>query len=407
MRPSDANDSRAVKSVVVTDGEQRSALALVRSLGHAGYRCVVTSGTGKSLAGASRFAALDIAVPNALERPAELARAMEQLVTRESPDVLIPTTEPSMLVALANRERLEPAVIPFPCEQAFRAISDKGQLMQCAAPLGIAIPAQHVVASYDDIEAVDSSAFRFPLVAKPSRSIGEYDGQRVKLGVRHVKTAAELRSELAAMPRAAFPVLLQQRVYGPGIGVFLLLWDGEVIATFLHRRLREKPPAGGVSVYRESIPIDESLVRRSRALLEKFRWRGVAMIEYKLDAATGTPYLMEINGRFWGSLQLAIDAGVDFPELLVRCARGEQVEPVTTYRSGVRSRWSWGEVDHVLARLRRSNAELNLPPDAPSLLRTLADFAVSPLRGSDRDEVFRLSDPKPFFRETALWLRGR
>ena len=39
------------------------------------------------------------------------------------------------------------------------------------------------------------------------------------------------------------------------------------------------------------------------------------MMEYKQDRRTGTPLLMEVNGRFWGSLQLAIDAGVDFPYL--------------------------------------------------------------------------------------------
>ena len=69
-------------------------------------------------------------------------------------------------------------------------------------------------------------------------------------------------------------------------------------------------------MYRESIALDPELLARSRALLDRFEWNGVAMIEYKIDEATGTPYLMEINGRFWGSLQLAVDAGVDFPALL-------------------------------------------------------------------------------------------
>ncbi len=51
------------------------------------------------------------------------------------------------------------------------------------------------------------------------------------------------------------------------------------------------------------------------------------MVEFKADARTGTPYLMEINGRFWGSLQLAIDAGVDFPAILVAAALGAPIPP--------------------------------------------------------------------------------
>jgi predicted ATP-grasp superfamily ATP-dependent carboligase len=199
-------------------------------------------------------------------------------------------------------------------------------------------------------------------------------------------------------------VLLQQRVIGPGVGVFLLLWDGELVATFAHRRLREKPPSGGVSVYRESIVVEQSLVDRSLALLEKLGWRGVAMIEFKIDEATGTPFIMEINGRFWGSLQLAIDAGVDFPSLLLARARGEQVFAPSTYKVGIRSRWEWGGIDYVLARLRHSDRKLSLPHGAPSRVRAILGGLV-PWRPGDRLEVFRLNDLAPFLRETAQYFR--
>ena len=119
--------------------------------------------------------------------------------------------------------------------------------------------------------------------------------------------------------------------------------------------------------------------------------------------ASREAYLMEVNGRFWGSLQLAVDAGVDFPALLVRAARGERVEPVTEYRVGIRARWLWGDVDHLLARLRGS-VPSHLSADLPSRRRGLLDFLR--WRSGDRWEVLRLSDLKPFVRESAAWLRG-
>src|SRR5678815_1154177 len=100
---------------------------------------------------------------------------------------------------------------------------------------------------------------------------------------------------------------------------------------FAHRRIREKPPSGGVSVLSESVAADPETVRKSLALLSALDWNGTAMVEYKQDRVTGQRYLMEINGRFWGSLQLAIDAGVDFPALLVAAALGEHPAPVTQY----------------------------------------------------------------------------
>jgi predicted ATP-grasp superfamily ATP-dependent carboligase len=228
---------------------------------------------------------------------------------------------------------------------------------------------------------------------------------RTKLTVRHAADPRELTrvlTELAEAGDAAFPLLVQQRIVGPGVGIFLLLWEGRVLATFAHRRIREKPPSGGVSVYRESIAADPQLVARSRALLEHLGWCGVAMVEYKVDERTGTPYLMEVNGRFWGSLQLAVDAGVDFPVLLVAAATGAEPEPVPSYTTGVRLRWWWGDVDHLIARMRRSRTALALPPDAPGRWRALRDFLTIHF-GRDREEILRLDDPRPFLRESVQW----
>jgi predicted ATP-grasp superfamily ATP-dependent carboligase len=286
----------------------------------------------------------------------------------------------------------------------FQAVSDKGRLLGIASKLGVAIPRQQVVSSPAARHTLAAADLRFPLVLKPSRSVADGGSGRAKLGVAHAADEVELRKRMDYMPKAAFPLLVQERVAGPGVGIFLLVWEGEPIAVFAHRRIREKPPSGGVSVYRESVAAEPGLVARSRELLAQFAWEGLAMIEYKIAAATGTPYLMEINGRFWGSLQLAIDAGVDFPVLLTALAMGERPAPVTTYRAGVRSRWFWGDVDHLLARLRRSPAELALPPGSPGRWRAVRDFLTS-WGPADREEILRLDDPLPFVRESRTWFK--
>jgi predicted ATP-grasp superfamily ATP-dependent carboligase len=244
-----------------------------------------------------------------------------------------------------------------------------------------------------------------PVVIKPARSVASEDGHGIKCSVAHAATFAQLQEKLAALPDAAFPVLVQQRIVGPGVGVFALMWDARVRALFAHRRIREKPPAGGVSVYSESLAADPRLVDRAVELLRAFDWQGVAMVEFKYDQATGMPYLMEVNGRFWGSLQLAIDAGVDFPRLLLECASGAPASAPPPYRAAVRSRWWWGEVDHLIARVRQSRAQLDLPSTAPGGVAALRDFLS--WRANDRADVFRLSDPAPLFRETIDWLARR
>lgn len=394
-------------TILVTDGEQRAALAVVRSLGRAGHRVIVTATAPRSLSGSSRFAAAREVVPDPLADPAAYASQLAGLVAKWKVDVLLPITDASLTAVLASPGGWNGVALPFPDLSRARQAGDKALLTSLAPRVGIAVPEQLKLETRAERRALASERLKFPIVLKPARSVAtDSSGRLLKLGVLHAASAEELERALDRIPDAGYPVLLQQRIVGPGVGIFLLVWNGKTIATFSHRRIREKPPAGGVSVYRESIAAEPGLVARSRALLDLVQWQGVAMIEYKVDAGDGTPYLMEINGRFWGSLQLAIDAGVDFPVLLVDLALGKKVPESGEYRTGVRSRWWWGDVDHLLARLRRSDARLALPPDAPGRLATLARFAVL-WRPGDRNEIFRWNDPRPFFRETLQWLRGR
>lgn len=395
------------RTVVVTDGDQRAALALVRSLSASGFRCVVTSSVRRSIAGVSRHAAREVLLPDALEAPATFVNDLAELARAESATLVVPISEPSMLAVLPERARFAPAIIPFADAATFAAVSDKRRLLQAAEALGIATPRQVVVADADAASAFDVDQIAFPCVLKPARSVGEHAGQRSKLGVSYAGDASELRRRLNDCHPSAFPLLLQQRIVGSGTGVFLLRWDGELRASFAHRRLWEKPPSGGVSVYCESTALDETLLEQSCRLLERFDWRGVAMVEYKRESATGTPYLMEVNGRFWGSLQLAIDAGVDFPSMLADAALEMPARTMGPFRVGVRSRWWWGQVDHLLARIRRPDIEKWLPPGTPGMASTLTQLFLAPLRAAGREEVFRWSDPRPFWYETMRWFRGR
>ena len=395
------------RRVLVTDGEQRASLAVVRSLGAAGHVVHVCESSPRSLAGASRFAQSENAVASPLADPESFTREVQELVSRYEIDTTIPMTEPALLALLPARDRFKDVLIPFASADTFAAISDKQRVLEAAARVGIAAPAQTVVPDAAAARSLDIAALQYPIVIKPARSVSAGSGDRVKLSVQHAASSGELASVLGEMDDRAYPLLLQQRIVGPGIGIFVLIWNGELVAQFAHRRIREKPPSGGVSVYRESVAVDPELLRMSVALLAGFDWQGVAMIEYKLDERTGTPYLMEINGRFWGSLQLAIDAGVDFPRLLLEAATGRAPAPVTQYRTDVRSRWFWGDVDHLIARMRRSNAQLSLPTGSPSRFTAVRDFLWG--HPHDVSEIRRSSDLKPFLRESIQWfqqLRG-
>ena len=159
--------------------------------------------------------------------------------------------------------------------------------------------------------------------------------------------------------------MIQEKIIGPGTGLFTLYDTNRHLALFSHRRIREKPPSGGVSVVSESVPLDKEMVAAADKLLSAVGWTGVAMVEFKRDLKDGKAKLMEINGRFWGTLQLAVSSGVDFPVLLLEYLQGKPpADPIANYEIGHKLKWFLGTLDHLIIRLKNRDIDLNLPPNS-------------------------------------------
>jgi predicted ATP-grasp superfamily ATP-dependent carboligase len=295
--------------------------------------------------------------------------------------------------------------IPGPAPAVYETVSDKYRLMKLAQQLGVPIPDTLFVEDGrlpTDLQAVGD----FPLIVKPGRSRIPIDGAWTNTSVHHMANRGELERLYQDTPYLRWPSLIQRRIEGEGQGIFALCDHGRPVALFAHRRLREKPPAGGVSVLRESIELPKPMTDHAVKLLQHVGWHGVAMVEFKVERRTGIPRLMEINGRFWGSLQLAVDAGLNFPFMLYQLTCGHQVEaPPAGYRAGVKSRWLLGDLDHLLARLFKSDEALRLPSGYPSRVRCALEF----VRFVQKDlhyEVERWNDAGPARHEVCAYVKA-
>jgi predicted ATP-grasp superfamily ATP-dependent carboligase len=299
-------------------------------------------------------------------------------------------------------EFLPHAALPFPSRERILAAQDKGYLLRLGQQAGIAAPATWEPGDDVSIEGI-ARAITYPAILKPRFSRWRSGGGWITGSVEYVESAQDLIAQYTKVHSQVPCPLVQEKIEGEGRGVFLLLWNGELKAAFCHRRLREKPPWGGVSVYRESLPVDQALVEKSFALLKALEWQGVAMVEFKMDRRDGVAKLMEMNPRFWGSLQLAGDAGMNFPLLLYRLACGENVPPQFNYRAGVRSRWLLGDLDNLWLTLTPRHEHI-FQTNGVSRLRACARF----LKFYERDlhyEVGRLNDWRPGWYECKNYLR--
>lgn len=376
--------SRQRGRVLVIGSDTRAFLAVARSLGRAGVEVEATGLAREAPAARSSYVAAVHELPGYAGDGEAWLREMTALLDERRMDLLVPCPDWAVVALDRFRASLEPlARLAVPGSAALTAFMDKRATRDIADRLGVRAPAEWRFEAGDSLSALDGEPL--PLVVKPASSFDPAE----PLAKRAVVTASS-RAELeAAVEREARQgtAIVQRRVAGVGVGVELLVSDGETLAAFQHERVHE-PLGGGGSSYRRSVALDPELLAASRRMVAEVSYSGVAMVEFKREAETY--WLMEVNPRFWGSLPLAVAAGADFPaalyELLVegrRPARWDPVEGLYCRNLLADARW-WG---HAL----RSGGGLGQAQP----LRDSIRLAGRAIRGRERLDTLTRDDPRP------------
>jgi predicted ATP-grasp superfamily ATP-dependent carboligase len=387
-------------NVLVTDGENRSALATTRSLGRKGCTVFVSGAKSGNIAASSKYCRKAFKTPDPMQEGNSYALAIAEIVAREEIDVIFPMTEQSVYCLNKARELLEEkAILACAPTDIMEAVSDKCRLFHLAEKLGVLIPRTIYVEGADDFLQKSHCIQGFPVVVKPAFS-KILEGERIiSTGVMYASDQDELSRLYESKPALRYPSMIQEMIIGDGTGLFTLFDKDRHLALFSHRRLLEKPPSGGVSVLSESIPLDDEMVESSRKLLSEVGWKGVAMVEFKRDNRDGRAKLMEINGRFWGSVQLAVSSGVDFPALCLDYYLGKKpTSLLADYHAGQKMKWSLGILDHLIIRLKRRDSFQSLPPPPPTLWQVMGEL-VNFCDEHTSSDVYDIEDTKPFYNE--------
>lgn len=375
-------------TALVTDAERGSAVAVIRSLHAAGWR-VVAAATDRRAAGLrSRHAAAAVVHPDPAVDRDGTARALSAACADHGVDLVFPITD--ALMRICQGLQLPPGVTLASADPGtYLAVSDKWLVVERARELGVPVPDTGLATTLDEVLQIAPSLGR-PVVLKPRWSVTSDPDRGL---VHHEVAIVDGDADLDRASRSlggVVDVLVQRHHPGIGIGVELLLRGGELVAAFQHRRLREHPLRGGPSALRESVELDPDLLAWSVSLLASWSWTGLAMVEFKVGPEG--PALMEINGRVWGSLPLAVRAGVDFPALAAEVHRGQRPAPPPPYRVGVRSRNLRVEAMWIAEVLRGG------PQPPPIVVPPRREAVVAALRLLDpRDghDVLSWRDPLP------------
>ncbi len=344
-----------MRTALVLDGRSGQALAVVRSLGRAGWRVLAEEDTRCAR---SRYAADVHQVPGATGDAGDCRRQLVAALARDRIDVLVPCTDASMQLVWELGEELGDTRVLGADRRSWELARDKRRTLAAADRCGFPTPTWFVPENAE--QAVrDVDRVGRPCVVKPRCS---YTPAGIGLAQRRHRIVEDIRELRDAVRELAEPdgglPIVQAFAPGRSLAVSAVLYEGRVLAFGAREALSFLPVQGGSPVWKRTIAPDEVGVRAVLDLLVCVGYEGLVNVEYQVDAA-GVPRLMEFSGRAHVSVPLFAAAGLDLPLIAAHALVGERPPVGHAYRVGVEMRWPGGELRRLPAALGDAGA---LPP---------------------------------------------
>jgi predicted ATP-grasp superfamily ATP-dependent carboligase len=319
--------------------------------------------------------------------PDGFLRQLRAFISAGGHDMLIPADDQALVAITKHYHELQSLLyLACPPPKITHRVLNKIETLDVARACGVLVPDTKVISNSLQLSDL-SDEIRFPCVLKPAAK--GIQNEEVK---SYILRSAKDVSVKFPEPRVFHPpMLLQAYCDGDGVGVEILMQKGQIVAAFQHRRLKEYPHTGGLSVSAISEPLDSELAEKSVSLLRALQWEGPAMVEFKVNREDRRAVLMEVNGRYWGTISLPEFAGIDFPTLHWQVAHGEFPTRTVNYSVGAQWRWTAGHLLRLHGMMLAARRSISARKE---LLCNMSDLPWL-LNPSTHDALLQLSDPLP------------
>lgn len=321
-----------MKEVCLFGANERSCYSVAKSLKKKGYSITVISDDFHPIK-FSRY--VDKFLKLSFDITRNIFAAKEEIIQYlrlNKVDALIPINDIAVQFISCFQQELRnyTRLLNINKEEVLKYSHNKYSLWKIAKELGIPVPLSKLVSSYSEFQELKYE-IRFPVIVRPIYSKLIRDGKILGFAVKRIGNLKDLDNFVREKINIT-PLMLQEVLNGQGAGFNFLSNDGNILKAYAHERINEEW-GGGQSTLRKSIPVNSyNLEFYSRKLIKEIKWTGIAMIEYKIH--NNKPYLIEINGRPWGSMEVGYRAGIDLPTEMVSEFLEESQETCANFNSG-------------------------------------------------------------------------
>ncbi|WP_369130194.1 ATP-grasp domain-containing protein [Modestobacter roseus] len=361
------------RALVLTAGRARGSLAAVRALHQAGWTVGVGTPDGAGMVTTSRACARAHRVARPRGDCRDFLDGIRDAVADGGYDVVFGGGDDWMAALALYRDEV-PAVVPHPAADVVDRALDKVGLTERARAVGLAAPRTELATE------ASVAGWQGPVVVKCRAHWRPQHAHPHRIEARSYPDVRAAGTRIERLREAGLEPVLQQPVEGELTALIGLFVDGELRGRVHQRSPRLWPTPSGVSCRAETLPVDPGLTACATDLLTDLGWSGLVELQFLRDG-DGVPHLIDLNGRFFGSMALANAAGANLADAWGRQVLGRPVPPLADARPGVRFLWTAGD-------LRRAAVERRggLVADVASTLRWLPGATTS---------VWRLADPGP------------
>ncbi len=318
-----------MRALLVDEGRDRATLVAVRALTAAGFQ-VGTGGPPQSFASMSRYAGTHHLIRECSEDEDGFVADVARAVSERGYDIVFCSYEGGLLTLSRRREEIAPAVWPYPPYEVVRRTFDKLDLFGAATAAGVLTP--YTVPADEGSLAQWSG----PVVVKARNHVPH----RFETAV--FESPVQARALVEQTLAEGGEPLLQTPLSGKmGAAVVVVGRDGTMLVELHQVADRTWPPGAGDTVLGRVIATEVELSEAAARLARELGWTGLAQIELFRDEQ-GRPWITDFNGRFYGSMALAVRAGVNVPAIWARDALG--LDPwngsrPSSARVGARFQW--------------------------------------------------------------------
>lgn len=325
----------AILDVLLTDGHYKHTYAIARALHFKGLKVGVISHRRLSITFFSRFISKRFIVEsNIYDDDVVYKNEIVKILQSNRCEVLMPVGNRTFNIVSKHKGIIENYSKVVVCNYETMCVAqNKANTFLWAKKNGVKIPRTIFLQSISDIHDV-SCEVNYPVVIKkvnPNETGVIYCNNKKEL-IKLYKSAASKSIQNGDPP------ILQEYISGSGVGFYGLYNHGDLVASFMHERVHEYPTTGGASTLAKS-SYNNDLRKIGSDILSKLKWHGVAMVEFK-KTNNGELFLIEINPKFWGSLELSYYSGLNFPHLLYLLAKGETLPKQPKYKNDIYFRWT-------------------------------------------------------------------